>query len=131
MPLQNKGLLKSGLMGYRLIITIVIVFFSSTIFANKKNEFLDSDIVLDFRTMHIWRGIATSYSPTFEPTFEVSRNNYTTGIWFAQSLDGNYTELDLYFTYTFKNFSFTIYDYYCPPSIGATSPLLNLAVRFS
>ena len=75
--------------------------------------------------MHIWRGFVTSYSPTFEPSFEVTRNNSTTGIWAAQSLDGNYTELDLYFTYTLKNFSFTIYDYYCPPSYKSSNEIAN------
>ncbi len=112
-------------MGYRLIFVVGLLLFSNANFANNQNEFLDSDITLDFRTMHIWRGIATSFSPTFEPSFEITRNNYTTGIWFAQSIDGNYTELDLYFTYSMKNFSFTIYDYYCPPSIETSKEITN------
>ena len=64
-------------MSYKLIFAALVILFSNSVFANKKNEFFDSDIVLDFRTMHIWRGIATSYSSTIEPTFEVNRNNYT------------------------------------------------------
>jgi hypothetical protein len=112
-------------MGYRLIMVVTLLLFSNAISANNENKILDSDITLDFRTMHIWRGIATSYAPTFEPSFEITRNNYTTGIWFAQSIDGDYTELDLYFSYNLKNFSFTIYDYYCPPSIETSKEITN------
>lgn len=112
-------------MGYRLILAVGLLVVSNAIFANKQKEIFDSDITLDFRTMHIWRGSATSYTPTFEPSFEITRNNYTTGIWFAQSIDGNYTELDLYFTYHVKNFSFTIYNYYCPPSIETSKEITN------
>ena len=64
-------------------------------------------------------------TPTVEPSFEVAKNNYSTGIWFARSLDGNYTELDLHLTYELKDFSFTIYDYYCPPSIQASNEIAN------
>lgn len=112
-------------MGYRLFLVVGLLLFSDAVSANNENKILDSDITLDFRTMHIWRGSATSYTPTFEPSFEITRNNYTTGIWFAQSIDGNYTELDLYFTYNVKNFSITIYDYYCPPSIETSKEITN------
>ncbi|MCB2194316.1 MAG: hypothetical protein KQH79_00555 [Bacteroidetes bacterium] len=112
-------------MGYRLFLVVGLLLFSNAISANNEDKILDSDITLDFRTMHIWRGSATSYTPTFEPSFEITRNNYTTGIWFAQSIDGNYTELDLYFSYNVKNFSFTIYDYYCPPSIETSKEITN------
>ncbi|MFC2152524.1 hypothetical protein ACFLSE_08355 [Bacteroidota bacterium] len=109
----------------KIVASIATIVISQSILANKKFDIIKTNIQFDFRTMHLWRGSATSYVPTFEPTFEVTNNNYTTGIWFAQSIDENYTELDLYFTYNFRNFSFTIYDYYCPPSIQASSEFSN------
>lgn len=71
---------------------------------------------VDFRSMHVWRGIATSTTPTLEPSVTFTKNNYTTGIWAAQSIGGNYSEIDIYFNYEFRNFSFAVYDYYCPTS---------------
>lgn len=116
--------MKSGLILYGIVFCIIILS-SQSVFANKEIEIIETDIHVDFRSMHIWRGIATSYSPTIEPTFEINRNNYATGIWLAQSIDGNYSELDLYLNYKLRDFSFTIYDYYCPPSFEASNEFAN------
>ena len=110
---------------YKYILFACFLFSFRPAFADNNIKLMDTNVQLDFRTMHIWRGIATSYTPTFEPAFEVTRNNTTTGIWFAQSIDGNYTELDLYFSYNFRNFTFTLYDYYCPPSIETSHEITN------
>ena len=117
--------MKSGLNSYKLILAGLIFLFSQQSFANTKIDLFNTNFLVDFRSIHTWRGTAVSYSPTIEPSFEITRNNSTTGIWFAQSIDGNYTELDLYFTYKFKSLSFTIYDYYCPPSIQASNEIAN------
>jgi len=110
---------------YKYILLAVFLLSFRPVFSDNNIKLLNTNVQLDFRTMHIWRGLATSYTPTFEPTFEITRNNTTTGIWFAQSIDGNYTELDLYFIYNFGNFSFTLYDYYCPPSIETSHEITN------
>jgi len=115
----------SGLNSYKLSFLVVAIFVSQASFAETNVEVLNTNIKVDFKSMHIWRGIASSNVPCIEPTFEVTKNNTTTGIWVAQSIDGNYTELDLYFTYKFRDFSFTIYDYYCPPSIQASNEIAN------
>ena len=117
--------MKSGLNSYKLALAIIFIFVSQELSANTKIEILNSNLKIDFMSMHIWRGFATTYSPTIEPSFDVTRNNSTTGIWVAQSLDGNYTELDLYFKYTLNNFSFTIYDYYCPPSYKSSNEIAD------
>ncbi len=125
MPRQILGFMRSGINSYKLSFIVIAIFVSQSTFANKNIEIINTNIKVDFRSMHIWRGLATSYIPTIEPTFEVNKNNSTTGIWLAQSIDGNYTELDLYFAYNYNNFSFTLYDYYCPPSFQASNEIAN------
>lgn len=117
--------MKSGLTSYVFIFIILGISISQSLFATKKNPFFDSTFSIDFRSTHIWRGTASVYSPTIEPSFEINRGNYTSGIWIARSLDGNYTEMDLYITFENRNFSFTIYDYYCPSSIQASNEITN------
>jgi len=117
--------MKSGLIRYSFLIAFLFSFFGKNTLANDDNKLLNTNISLDASTMHIWRGSASSNVPTFKPSFEVTRNNSTTGIWFAQSIDGNYTEMDLYFSYRYKSFSFTIYDYYCPTSIETSNEIAN------
>jgi hypothetical protein len=114
--------------GLRLISFIVIFLFFvglKLVKANSELHASNSTIKVDFRSMHVWRGIATSFTPSIEPSFEVTKNNSTTGIWLAQSIDSKYTELDLYFVYHFEDFSFTLFDYYCPPSIRTGDEITN------
>jgi len=119
--------MKSSLYVYRLAFAVIFIFVSQRLYSDEheKIEILNAEFKVDFMSMHTWRGFATSKSPTIEPSFVISRNNSTTGIWLAHSLDGNYSELDLYFTYNLKSFSFTVYDYYCPPSYRESSEITN------
>ncbi len=117
--------MKSGIVLYKFLLMVFVSLVSLVVFANSENKLLNTNLNLDFSTMHIWRGGATSSVPTFKPSFEITGNNSTTGIWFAQSIDGEYTEMDLYFTYSYRSFSFTIYDYYCPASIETSNEITN------
>ncbi|MBI9055333.1 MAG: hypothetical protein JEY96_16030 [Bacteroidales bacterium] len=119
--------MKSGLISYKKVLAVIFTFFVSQLHANEneKIEILNAEFKIDFMSMHTWRGFATSKSPTIEPSFEITRNNSTSGIWLAHSLDGNYSELDLYFKYSLKSFSFAIYDYYCPPSYRESDEITN------
>ncbi len=76
-------------------------------------------------SQHIWRGTATSYAPSIEPSISYTHSNITAGIWAAQSINGDYTELDLFLSYQLKNFTFTLYDYYCPPALNTRHQLFN------
>lgn len=99
------------------IITYIFIHVTQFLFAGNVNT-PAVNFSVDFRSMHVWRGIATSTTPTLEPSLTFTKNNYSTGIWAAQSIDGNYSEIDIYFKYDFRNFSFTVYDYYCPTSFS-------------
>lgn len=102
---------------------LFIVFFSSK--ANNENDFFNAKFSVDFMSMHTWRGYATSLAPTIEPSIKLSTGNTTTGLWAAHSIDNEYTEIDLYFNYRYKNISFTIFDYYCPPTYKSTNEITN------
>jgi len=119
--------MKSGFLSYKLALAIFFIFASHQLFASENAEIkvLNAVFKVDFMSMHTWRGFATSYSPSIEPSFEIRRNNTTTGVWLAHSIDGNYSELDLYLTHKLKAFSFTIYDYYCPPSYRESNEITN------
>jgi len=119
--------MKSGLYSYKLTFAVIFILVTQHLYSNEneKIEVLNAEFKIDFMSIHTWRGFATSLSPTLEPSFKVTRNNSTTGIWLAHSLDGNYSELDLFFTYNLKSFSFTVYDYYCPPSYRESNEITN------
>ncbi|MCG8411448.1 MAG: hypothetical protein MI739_09205 [Bacteroidales bacterium] len=111
---------------FKLSLIVICILFFQQSFA-KENEHiksLNANFKVDFFSIHTWRGSAVK-SPCIEPSFEITKNNSTTGIWAAQSLDGNYTELDLYFKYSLKDFSFTVYDYFCPPSYKNSGEIID------
>ena len=114
-----------GLNYNKLGLVVVLVFIFQNVNANSENSIFNTRFTVDFMSMHTWRGYATSYNPTIEPTFELSTDNSTTGIWTAQSIDGKYTEIDLYFTYKYKNISFTVFDYYCPSSYKSSDEITD------
>lgn len=71
---------------------------------------------LDIYTAHLWRGSKNGTSLSIQPALEYSYGNFSAGAWAAYSIDGSYTELDIYASYTWKHFSITLYDYFCPPN---------------
>jgi len=81
-----------------------------------KNKKINLNYQVDIVSQHLWRGYAISDLPSFEPSVEIQFRGFSSGIWAAQSIDGKYSELDIYLKYSIKNISFGIYDYYCPSS---------------
>ncbi|OFX21183.1 MAG: hypothetical protein A2041_04785, partial [Bacteroidetes bacterium GWA2_31_9b] len=77
----------------------------------------------------LWRGNAISDLPSFEPSVEIQFRGLSSGIWAAQSIDGKYSELDIYLKYSIKNISFGIFDYYCPSSFKEIGNYYNLNQR--
>ncbi|MGM0503430.1 MAG: hypothetical protein ACQESQ_02345 [Bacteroidota bacterium] len=104
--------------------TFIFMHITRLVFAGD-NHTPDVNAGVDFRTMHVWRGIATSTVPTLEPSVTFTRNSYKMGVWAAQSIDGSYSEMDIYLNYKFRNFSFTIWDYYCPTSFSGNDEITD------
>lgn len=79
----------------------------------------------DFMSQHLWRGYAMCKVPSVEPSAELSYKSFKAGIWAALSVDGKYFEIDTYLKYSYKGFSFGIYDYYCPGELKSAQQYFN------
>lgn len=108
-------------------LTFLLIFLSAYQYSSASNEnsIFNANFSVDFMSMHTWRGYATSDMPTVEPSLELSTANSKVGIWAAHSIDGKYSEIDLYFSYQYKNITFSVFDYYCPPSYKETDEITN------
>ena len=80
----------------KLALVFVLALVINSSYANTDNGIFKTNFSVDFMSMHTWRGYATSYVPTIEPSFELSTDNSTMGIWAAHSIDNKYSEIDLY-----------------------------------
>jgi hypothetical protein len=74
-------------------------------------------VSVKFLSKHLWRGRPSGNTGSVEPdiTWEINKN-WSLSMWGGYCFDGSYQELDLYVTYKWKQFSFSLFDYYNPPS---------------
>lgn len=93
------------------LLTIISVSYAQD--SIRKHNFSAS---VDIFSAHLWRGGKNGNSISVQPAVEYSYGNFRTGAWAAYSIDGSYSELDIYTSYTWKHFSITLIDYFCPPS---------------
>lgn len=85
------------------------------------------DFGADLVSRYIWRGSDYGRAPAVQPSISFSAYGLTVGAWgsyaFSRtsfqvndsiSVDGYYTETDLFISYTYKYFTLMLYDYYTP-----------------
>lgn len=92
----------------------------------------DKSVTLNFgadvMSRYIWRGIDFGNSPAIQPNLYLSWRGLNFGVWGSYSFTpyshqlndsvsvnmGNYTEMDVYLSYTLKWFTLMCYDYFIP-----------------
>ncbi len=95
----------------------------------------DKSVTLNFgadvMSRYIWRGIDFGNSPAIQPSLFLSWRGLNVGAWGSYSFAphrlqindsvsvnmGNYTEMDMYISYTYKWFTLMVFDYFVPNSI--------------
>ena len=86
-----------------------IYLFSQDSISKKVSPFsFNTDIV----SSYLWRGFQVSDLPQIQPELGFSKGNFEVGCWATQSINGNYSELDLYASYSKGAFTFMLADYY-------------------
>ncbi|MBE0647361.1 MAG: hypothetical protein IH596_06235 [Bacteroidales bacterium] len=81
----------------------------------------------DLVSRYIWRGLDFGHSPAIQPTLSVEGYGFSLGAWgsygFSRysywiddstSIEDNYSEVDLFLSYTYKYFTLMLTDYYAP-----------------
>ncbi|MHC1707704.1 MAG: hypothetical protein AB9842_09300 [Bacteroidales bacterium] len=83
---------------------------------NKSKTKLSADVVSNY----LWRG-SPGYSPlsgqnvlspSFQPTLAWTKGNFEVGAWGSSDFTGTYKEVDFYASYTMKDLTLTVTDYY-------------------
>lgn len=70
----------------------------------------------DIASRYVWRGMKLSDSPVLQPSAEYAAGNFTFGAWGSHTFaKGESQEIDLYASYTFKNVTLTVTDYFAGP----------------
>jgi hypothetical protein len=68
-------------------------------------------VTADLVSSYVWRGVLSSATPNFQPTFSVVKGGLEIGAWGSTSFDGKYKEMDLFASYSAGPLKFTLTDY--------------------
>ncbi len=102
---------------FTLLVVAVIVFFSSSSFAQDGGSF---DAGVDLYSNYVWRGTKFGSGPAAQPWLEYSVGGFAIGAWGSYGFTDNESpEADLYASYGFdlgesSSLTFTVTDYYFP-----------------
>lgn len=100
-----------GVLGVFLLVATTLLGQEST----EKENTWELQSKIDFLTRHYWRGGISGDAPAIEPSFQLSKNNLSFGVWFALTVDDKYKEMDIFIYYSpFKNLTIGINDQYNP-----------------
>jgi hypothetical protein len=94
---------------------------------------LQFNLGADLVSRYIWRGKDYGNSPSIQPNVSLSVAGFKIGAWgcygfvpFSAKINdttiedrGNYAEMDFYLSYTLKNFTLMVYDYFFPNPLSA------------
>ena len=114
---------------------LLLVIFYSVIFTSKVNAQDDLEkernswgthlkespfsLGLELTSKYIWRGQEYANGPVMFPSVSYSNGGFSIGAVGAYDFHGDYSELDLFISYSFKGLTASITDYYYPTSVGA------------
>ena len=70
------------------------------------------NVSVDVVSRYVWRGLLYEHSPNIQPTLSYTYGGFSVGSWASYGISNQYSEIDLFVSYTKGPFSFVIYDYY-------------------
>ncbi len=73
---------------------------------------------------HVWRGSQLGDAIAIEPSVTFSKGRFSFNFWAAITPNNSYSEIDLIPSYTFNNYTVTLFDYYNPVP-GESNQYLN------
>ncbi|MFA8449564.1 MAG: hypothetical protein ACEPOW_02595 [Bacteroidales bacterium] len=108
-----------------IIIGLLLLLFTGVLqFANaqnRKEKAVSFSGQIDLKSLHYWRGFKSGDAPSVEPSFSLSAGGFCATLWGGYTFDDKYREVDLILSYTHKNFTITLADYY-NPAFGVSFP---------
>lgn len=73
---------------------------------------------LEISTKHVWRGLEFGTSPVLFPALTYTRGDFSAYAMGGYATNGSHQEVDFGVSYTFKNWTLGLNDYYYPSQVG-------------
>jgi hypothetical protein len=107
---------------------IILVLFATVLIANfslaqnKSNFHLE----LSAQSKYMWRGIEYGTSPVLFPSLNYNNKGVYAYAMGGYATDGSHQEVDLGVSYSFKDFTISLNDYYYPAAVGDNDKYFNI-----
>jgi len=95
-----------------ILITIIILFSTHVNAQETEKKPSALSVSADIVSSYLWRGMVGSPTISFQPSVSYNTGNVGFGFWGSVDNINYLREMDVFFTYSFKNLSFTFSDYY-------------------
>jgi len=80
---------------------------------------------LELNTKYVWRGIPFGDAPVLFPNMSYTHKGFNVMALGGYALNGSHSEVDWFFTYSFKNISLGLNDYFFPDNSAKNNHYLN------
>jgi hypothetical protein len=102
-----------------ILTSIIFLLGIKTVFSQETRDRGSFDLKADIVSSYLWRGTVADPKPNIQPCLTYTFKNFSIGAFGSTNLDNSYREVDFFASYSFKNFTFTLNDYYWSPFIDS------------
>lgn len=113
----------------KILFLLLFSFVAITIKAEEKLKESPFSASLELSTKYMWRGIEYGTAPTVFPMIGYNTHGFNAFAMGGYAINGSHQEVDLGVSYTAKEFTVGVSDYYYPSSVGEKDGYFKLSNR--
>lgn len=113
----------------KILLLLLILFITTTIKSEEKLKESPFSASLELSTKYMWRGIEYGTAPTVFPMIGYNTHGFNAFAMGGYAINGSHQEVDLGVSYTAKEFTVGVSDYYYPSSVGEKDGYFKLSNR--
>ncbi len=95
----------------RLLIALLFVIPLSSMQAQESSS-PDLSLGCDVNSRYVWRGLSFCDAPSIQPYLALTAGGFSAMVWGSYATSKNYAEVDLFLSYTVKNFTIGFSDFF-------------------
>lgn len=113
----------------KILLLLLLLFITTTIKSEEKLKESPFSASLELSTKYMWRGIEYGTAPTVFPMIGYNTHGFNAFAMGGYAINGSHQEVDLGVSYTAKEFTVGVSDYYYPSSVGEKDGYFKLSNR--
>ncbi|HEX3010233.1 MAG TPA: hypothetical protein VHO90_21735 [Bacteroidales bacterium] len=105
---------------------VAVIFITCSMQAQDSLQNSSFSLNADLVSRYVWRGQLYSAAPNIQPYASFTKGQFTVGTWGSYAIGENYSEVDFYVSWQYKNFGLSLNDYCTLSEVPGESDYFNL-----